>query len=199
MTIFLLGALAVATQPQPAVEEPEEMPVVYDTPAPSEPPLYYQTDERWGGLPYADADLATSGCGLTCAAMAWEYLSGETCTPAMLLNLVGNDYVQAGQNYMPGFCEWMVQQDRSLDYTVMYEDRERAIEECARGRMVFGSMTGRLTEEGASYGGHIVLLCGVDGDEIIIHDPRSVTAVTIDRARFQEVDWAYFISIGRSE
>ena len=38
-----------------------------------------------------------------------------------------------------------------------------------------------------------------DGDEIVIHDPRSVTAVTIDRARFQEVDWAYFISIGRSE
>ena len=77
MTIFLLGALVVATQPQPDVEEPNEMPVVYDTPASSEPPLYYQTDERWGGLPYADADLATSGCGLTCAAMAWEHLSGE--------------------------------------------------------------------------------------------------------------------------
>ena len=130
--------------------------------------------------------------------MAWEHLSGETCTPAMLLNIVGNDYVQAGQNYMPGFCEWMVQQDRSLDYTVMYEDGQRALEECARGRMVFGSMTGKLTENGQSYGGHIVLLCGVDGDEIIIHDPCSVITVVIDKARFNDVDWGYFISIGRT-
>lgn len=198
MTLFLLGALVVATQPQPVEEEPEPIPVVYDTPAEPQVPLYYQADERWGGLPYADADLATSGCGLTCAAMAWEYLSGETCTPAMLLNLVGNDYVQDGQSYMPGFCEWMAAQDRTLDYTVLYEDRQRALEECARGRMVFGSMTGQITESGRSYGGHIVLLCGTDGGEVTVHDPCSVTTVVVDKARFQEVDWSYFISIGRS-
>lgn len=188
--------LVGTSQPEP---QPEPEPVVVeDTPAEPQVPVYYQRDERWGGLPYADGDLSTSGCGLTCAAMAWSYLSGEEWTPVRVLNAVGNDYVQAGQNYMPGFCEWMRSQDPTLDYTVMYEDRQRALDEAAQGRMVFGSMTGQLTEDGESYGGHIVLICGVQGDEITVHDPCSVIPVTIDSARFQEVDWGYFISIGRS-
>lgn len=101
VALFLFGALVVWTQPQPVEEEPEPIPVVYDTPAEPQVPLYLQTDERWGGLPYAGEDLATSGCGLTCAAMAWEYLSGDTWTPVQMLNAVGNSCVQSGQNYMP--------------------------------------------------------------------------------------------------
>ena len=186
------------SQPEPQPEPELEPVVIEDAPAEPQVPIYYQTDERWGGLPYADGDLSTSGCGLTCAAMAWSYLSGEEWTPVRVLNAVGNDYVQERQNYMPGFCEWMRSQDPTLDYTVMYEDRQRALDECSQGRMVFGSMTGQLTEDGESYGGHIVLLCDVEGDEIIIHDPCSIAPVIIDKARFQEVDWGYFISIGRS-
>lgn len=171
---------------------------MYDAPAEPEVPIYTQTDERWGGLPYAGSDLSTAGCGLTCAAMAWEYLSGEECTPAQLLNLVGNDYVQSGQNYMPGFCEWMRSQDQTLDYTVMYEDSERALTDLSQGRLAFGSLTGRLTEDGKEYGGHVVLLTGFHDDLITIHDPTVVYEVQIDRERFASVDWTYFISIGRS-
>lgn len=199
MAIFLLGALVVWTQPKPVEEEPEPLPVVYDTPAEPQVPLYLQTDERWGGLPYADADLATSGCGLTCSAMAWERLSGETCTPAMLLNLVGNDYVQDGQNYMPGFCEWMRQQDPSLDYTVLYEDRSRALEESAAGRLVFGTMSGALHENGREYGGHVVLITENAGGSVTIHDPCEAYPVALDLDGFNSVAWDYFISIGRSQ
>lgn len=185
------------TQHEPElVGEPEPM-IVYDTPAEPQVPLYRQTDERWGGLPYADADLATSGCGLTCAAMAWEYLSGETCTPAMLLNLVGNDYVQAGQNYMPGFCEWMCRQDSSLNYTVLYESVERALDESASGRMVFGTMSGSLTEGGREYGGHVVLITENLYGHITIHDPCEAYAVALTYDEFSAVAWDYFISIGR--
>lgn len=172
MALFLFGALVVWTQPQPVEEEPEQLPVVYDTPAEPQVPLYMQTDERWGGLPYAGADLATSGCGLTCAAMAWERLSGETCTPPMLLNLVGNDYVQDGQNYMPGFCEWMAQQDPKLDYTVLHED-------------------------GREYGGHVVLITENLYGHITIHDPCEAYPVALDYDEFNAVAWDYFISIGR--
>lgn len=186
-----------AAQPEPQPAPDPEPVVIEDTMTPSIVPIYTQMDERWGGLPYAGSDLATSGCGLTCAAMAWSYLSEEAWTPDRLLNAVGNDYVQDGQNYMPGFCEWMVQQDPTLDYTVLYEDRHRAIDECSRGRMVFGSMSGQLAEGGKSYGGHIVLICGVDGDDIEIHDPCCIYGVTLDNSQFQEVDWGYFISIGR--
>lgn len=185
------------TQPEPEpVSEPEPV-IVYDKPAEPQVPLYRQTDERWGGLPYADADLATSGCGLTCAAMAWEYLSGETCTPAMLLNLVGNDYVQAGQNYMPGFCEWMCAQDDSLDCTVLYESAERALEESASGRMVFGTMSGSLTDGGREYGGHVVLITEYLYGHITIHDPCEAYAVALTYDEFNAVAWDYFISIGR--
>lgn len=179
-----------------ASEQQEEQ-VVVDTPADPQVPLYLQTDERWGGLPYADADLATSGCGLTCAAMAWEYLSGETCTPVMLLNLVGNDYVQAGQNYMPGFCEWMRQQDPTLNCTVLYEDGSRALEESAAGRLVFGTMSGALHEGGREYGGHVVLITENLYGHITIHDPCEAYPVLIDNDEFNAVAWDYFISIGR--
>lgn len=161
-------------------------------------PLYTQLDERWSGLPYAEGTISTSGCGLVCVSMAWERLSGETCTPPMLLNLVGNDYVQEGQNYMPGFCEWMAQQDPTLDYTVLYESRERALEESESGRMVFACMEGALYEGGREYGGHIVLITGFDGGRIEIHDPMTVYEVSLTLDEFNGVAWAYFISIGRS-
>ncbi len=167
----LLVSMVWSAQPEQQPEEAEpELEVVYDEPAPTVP-LYTQLDERWGGLPYADADLATSGCGLTCAAMAWEYLSGDTWTPVQMLNAVGNSCVQAGQNYMPGFCAWMAEQDPALDYTVIYEDRDRALRELSDGRLVFGEMQGRLVDDGREYGGHIVLLTEVEGGEVTIHDP----------------------------
>lgn len=203
--LALAGALAgmafccwcVLTSPAPpadAVGRPSRL--VLEEPARGVP-LYTQLDERWGGLPYAEGTVSTSGCGLVCAAMAWEWLSGETCTPPMLLNLVGNDCVQEGQNYMPGFCEWMVQQDPTLDYTVLYESRERALEESEGGRMVFACMEGALYEGGREYGGHVVLITGVEGNRVEIHDPMTVYEVSLTREEFNGVAWAYFISIGR--
>ena len=196
LELSCLGLLVASAQPMGS--EPSAVALeIEDAPDP-DPPLYLQTDERWGGLPYAGADLATSGCGLTCAAMAWEHLSGEECTPAMLLNAVGNSFVQDGQNYMPGFCEWMRQRDPSLDYTVIYEDRERALEEAAAGRMVFGSMEGRLHEGGREYGGHVVLLVGFDGGAVTVHDPCEANKVVLPVPQFDAIDWGYFISIGRN-
>lgn len=171
--------------------------VVSDKPAPSVP-VYTQTDERWGGLPYAGEDLATSGCGLTCAAMAWEFLSGDEWTPIKMLNAVGNSNVQDGQNYMPGFCEWMRDQDASIDYSVIYESRDRAIDDLEGGRLVFGEMQGKLVDGGRSYGGHIVLLTRRDeSGSITVHDPCVPYAESLSAERFYAVDWGYFISIGR--
>lgn len=186
-----------ASQGRPVEDEPEAPAEVYDAPAEPLVPLYMQTDERWGGLPYAGEDLATSGCGLTCAAMAWERLSGETCTPAMMLNLVGNSCVQEGQNYMPGFCEWMRRRDPTLDYTVLYEDRTRALEESAAGRLVFGTLTGALRDGGQEYGGHVVLVTENLYGHITIHDPCEGSPVALTYEEFNAVAWDYFISIGR--
>lgn len=96
-----------ASQPETNAPISHELATIYDTPAHAEPPLYCQTDERWGGLPYATADstVAESGCGLCCAAMAASYITGEDITPPVLLNLVGNRCIDAGQNHMGRFCE----------------------------------------------------------------------------------------------
>lgn len=158
-----------------------------------------QTDERWAGLPYAETTIGESGCGLTCAAMAWSYLSNEVWTPVRLLNSVGNSNVQEGQNYMPGFCEWMVGQDPTLDCSVLYESRDRALEESADGRMVFASMTGQLHGSGQSYGGHIVLITGTGNGLVTINDPCEESEVQISVDDFQSVSWGYFISIGRNK
>lgn len=171
--------------------------VVLDTPAAPVVPIYTQTDWRWADLPYAGGSVATSGCGLTCAAMAWEYLSGEECTPARLLEMVGESCVQDGLNYMPGFCEWMQAADPSLEYSVQYEDAQRAASELAAGSLVFGSMSGRLVDGGTSYGGHIVLLTEASEDGVTVHDPCADAPVKLSKEQFEAVSWDYFVSIGR--
>lgn len=196
--IVLLGS-STAGSPRPE-QEPEDEPevaIVYDTPAEEPVPVYTQLDERWGGLPYAGSDLATAGCGLTCAAMAWEHLSGHEWTPVQMLNAVGNSCVQGGQNYMPGFCEWMREQDPTVSYTTQYEDANRALADLEAGGLVFGSLTGRLEEGGREYDGHIVLLTSYDGQSVTIHDPCKVYEIVLDTERFASVDWVYFITIGR--
>lgn len=208
LAAFLVGAISgmsicaamIFTAPQKPAEEPIQIvqnAVMEDSPAPSVP-IYLQTDERWGGLPYADETLSVSGCGLTCAAMAWSYFSGDNWTPVEMLNAVGNDFVQEGQNYMPGFCSWMHEQDAAIASSVIYEDMERALDDLEGGSLIFAEMQGRLEDGGRSYGGHIVLLTGFDEENVIVHDPCSPYAVTLSLKQMTCVDWGYFISVWRS-
>lgn len=208
LAAFLVGAISgmsicaamIFTAPQKPAEEPIQIvqnAVMEDSPAPSVP-IYLQTDERWGGLPYADETLSVSGCGLTCAAMAWSYFSGDDWTPVEMLNAVGNDFVQEGQNYMPGFCSWMHEQDADIASSVIYEDMERALDDLEGGSLIFAEMQGRLEDGGRSYGGHIVLLTGFDEENVIVHDPCSPYAVTLSLEKMTCVDWDYFISVWRS-
>lgn len=209
LTAFLLGAISgiltfgfmAVTAPYGNVSDAPEIkqstPVVEDAPAPSVP-IYMQTDERWGGLPYAGGELSDSGCGLTCAAMVWSYFSGDEWTPVDMLNAVGNDFVQEGQNYMPGFCAWMNERDATIASSVIYEDMARAIEDLENGSLVFAEMQGRLEDGGRSYGGHIVLLTESDGQSVTIHDPCSAYAVVLTYEQMADVDWGYFISIRRA-
>lgn len=198
VSVPLLDATS-ATPDEPNEESRVEAPIVYDEPAPSIVPIFTQTDERWGGLPYADGSVSTSGCGLTCAAMAWSYLSGEAWTPTRLLNAVGNSCVEAGVNNMQMFADWMCSQDPTLDRTVTYESTDRALGDLEGDRLVFGAMTGRLKDGGREYGGHIVLLVGADDGVVTIHDPCEKYAVTLAEGEFEAVDWTYFVSIGRSQ
>lgn len=191
-----LGALVAATRPA-SPPAPEPRAVVTDAPASPGVPLYVQADARWGGLPYAGGTVATSGCGLACAAMAWEALSGEACTPADLIAEVGDSCTVGGLNYMPAFCEWMEGRDPSLSHSGPYGDLARALSDLRAGRLVFGSLHGALRDGGREYGGHLVLLACIDGGIVTVHDPCEDRPVELDRPELAGVSWDYFVSIGR--
>nr|DAV26166.1 MAG TPA: ABC-type bacteriocin transporter [Caudoviricetes sp.] len=171
------------------------IPTVYDKDAPAQVPTYLQTDERWGALPYAGDDIATSGCGLTSAAMAYTRLTGEEWTPLRLALTVGDTCTTDGLNDMQKFCTWMCANDGDLSSTGLIYDQQEALGYAGRGWMVFGSMTGQLHEGGRAYGGHIVLICGWDGGAADIRDPDE-GQVNLNTDEFASVSWAYFIAIG---
>lgn len=198
LAAFADEALIASNVPKVPKEEP--LPVIYDKPLdkPAEVPVYLQADERWGGLSYAGEDLAASGCGLTCAAMAWEWLYGQTCTPAQMLGFVGESCLTDGVNDMEKFCRWMNANDQALGYTPIHDNADDALDEAAGGWMVFCSLTGQLRDGGKSYDGHIVLLCGWDGETATFHDPYE-GVVRLSREQYEQVDWAYFIAIGSAE
>lgn len=201
MALLLFVAFAIAIRQQPVEEEPEPIPVVYDTPAEPQVPLYLQTDERWGGLPYATADscVAESGCGLCCAAMAASYLSGEDITPPVLLNLVGNRCIDGGVNHMGRFCEEL----RDL-YGIEYRDLwtlEDAESHLRDGWMLFAGMEGAVYEGGKEYGGHVLLIWKCDEEGVYIRDPDDATLTApISWERFREIEWgSYFYAIREGE
>ena len=191
------GAVALALSSAAPLPSPVERPVVYDESAPAEPPLYYQADERWGGLPYATADscVAESGCGLCCAAMAASYLTGEDVTPPTLLNLVGNRCVEAGQNHMGRFCEEL----RDL-YGIEYRDLwtlEDAESHLRDGWALLAGMSGSVHEGGREYGGHVVLVWKCDEDGAYVRDPDDPTMdPLVSWERLEEIEWGpYFYAI----
>lgn len=189
--------LVSVSQPETNAPISYELATIYDTPAHAEPPLYYQADERWGGLPYATADstVAESGCGLCCAAMAASYITGEDITPPVLLNLVGNRCIDGGMNHMGRFCE-----ELNDLYGIEYQDLwslEDAEEHLRAGWMIFAGMGGKVYPKGREYGAHVLLIWRCDSKSVYIKDPDDVTfGGSVTWEQFEAIDWgSYFYAI----
>lgn len=163
-----------------------------------EPPLYYQADERWGGLPYATAesDIAESGCGLCAAASAAAYLTGKDyIDPPYLLNLIGNRCIDGGVNHMGLFC-----QELQALYGVEYQDLwslEDAEAYLRDGWMLFAGMGGSVYEGGREYESHVLLVWKCDAEGVYIRDSADVNLATpITWEQFEEINWSsYFYAI----
>lgn len=162
-------------------------------------PVYLQDDPQWGYLPYADGStVAESGCGLTCAAMACVYLANQIVTPLDLNSSVGDSCTVAGVNDMALFGRYMAAH-YGLTTSEMFFDLDRALEEVESGAVVYASLQGQFGDR--AYGGHIVAIWRVDGENIYVRDPasgaNSQRAFTVDELR--RVEWAYFYAIERSD
>lgn len=174
---------------------------VKDKPARTEPPLYYQADERWGGLPYAtaDSDIAESGCGLCAAAMAASYITGDDITPPVLLNLVGNRCIDGGMNHMGRFCKEL-HDLYGAEYVDLWtlDDAESYLRD---GWMLFSGMGGSVYEGGKECGAHVLLIWKCDEDGVYIRDPDDPTLMApVSWERFREIEWgSYFYAIRKGE
>ena len=158
-------------------------------------PLYLQDDVQWAHIEYAgDSTVAESGCGLTCAAMALEYLTNQKTTPRDLQGIVGDTCTVHGVNDMALFGDYM-EQAYGLSQSEIYYDLNQAVADVADGSVVFASLTGRFGD--STYGGHIVAIWHVDGDAVCVRDPASGanSQRSFTRDELANVEWSYFYSL----
>lgn len=203
LCVGLAACAAHFASSQPTVKESATEPAltVSDVPLPKvipagrTMPLYLQDDVQWGHIGYAGGStVAESGCGLTCAAMALEYLTNQITTPRDLQGIVGDTCTVNGVNDMALFGNYM-EQAYGLSTSEIYYALDRALADVEGGSVVFASLTGDFGD--SSYGGHIVAIWRVDGDAVYIRDPASGanSQHRFTRDELAEVAWSYFYSL----
>ena len=136
-------------------------------------PLYDQNDYK--GVPFGNGDVASSGCGISCAAMVITKYTGQTVTPEMLANdynIRGLSNAQRMEKALEGYGvvnanNWNANGtfDENVD-VYHYDDVKEKLEQ--------GYTAIILMNEGDFTGsGHFVLATGVTDDgKILINDPN---------------------------
>lgn len=173
----------------------EAMKVWHDEHDPRHMPAYYQGDPAWSGTPYAHGGtIGSNGCGLTAAAMSFEYWTRQQCTPQQLRDAVGDSCTYGGLNYMPAFADY-ARNNLGLQASNQIWDLNWAISEAWAGHTVWCSVSGRFGAN--SYGGHLVLLWKNDNDQLCINDPASPenTRVWLEQELRSQPSWVYFVSV----
>ena len=134
-------------------------------------PILYQKDSQWSAGRYCGAPFSESGCGPTCLAMVYIYLTGDTTqTPATFADMATSAGC-AG----PYGTDWifMTEGMRRLGIGVEEVSANRdLIYSCLRsGNPIIATVgAGDFTSEG-----HFIVLAGINPDgSIAVHDPNSI-------------------------
>ena len=133
-------------------------------------PAYLQVDSRWAGIAYAGGTIETNGCGLTCAAASFQYLTGIETTPASLQAEVGDSCTDGnGNNDMALFIQWMQGKDSSIKSSGQLWLKADLLDQIQQKHVVFLAVSGTFGEK--QYGGHIVTLFNGDSYGFDVLDP----------------------------
>lgn len=156
-------------------------------------PYFFQTDPAWAQKPYGGDTIAVNGCGPTCLAMVYVYVTGKTdMTPADM-----GAFADAG-NYAPtGATEWRFMSEGAaqlgLVSSELATDREAILAALRSGQPVICAVNpGDFTAVG-----HFIVLASVDENDMVsVHDPnssyRSAQKWSIDRIVMQtSACWTY--------
>lgn len=188
----------ITAKPTVIKDEPVT-PIVYDVTADLPPlmPLYLQDDPQWASLPYSSSTIKEAGCGLTAAAMSYEYLTGEQVTPESLLLEVGDSCLTDGVNDMGKFNTYAESRWPNIKGSDIYWDLDGAIKDLRAGKLVYASLTGQFGSR--NYGGHIILLWKIDGGTVYIRDPDSGdnSQRSFSVEELKQCNLPYFYSIER--
>ena len=135
-------------------------------------PRLIQWDERWGYAPYGTGIIAVCGCGPTTLSMVLSGLTGDnTLTPAKLAQYgTEHNYLNEKNDTMWSFMteackEWGVKCKEGI------LDKAEVVKELNAGHPIVCSVgPGDFTQSG-----HFIVLAGLKGEELIVHDPFSIT------------------------
>lgn len=174
-------------------EARQELVVIEDEPA-HRVPLYLQKDLNWSGVEYGGGTIGTHGCGLTCAAMAISYITGDAITPDMLASQSDGAFITNGINDPDKICKWL-----SDNYGVSWSGEKWTLEDglalVDQGYVVIAGMKGKLGDR--SYSSHDVLIYAVKDGGYLVRDPddaqNSNTLFTMEQ--LQEASWGSFNGI----
>lgn len=132
-------------------------------------PYLYQTDPAWADEPYAGSTVGKAGCGPTCMAMVYVFLTGSTdLNPAAMCRFSEqNGYVA------DGMTAWSFMTDGAsqlgLSAQEVPADASAVAAELRAGHPVIASVRpGDFTTTG-----HFIVLAGLDENgALIVHDPN---------------------------
>ena len=133
-------------------------------------PTLYQTDPAWASLPYADDTIAKSGCGPTCLAMVYIYLTGNTDMGVVEMCAFADE-----NNYAPsGATEWSFMTEGAATLGLSSDSlsctRSSFTSALEAGQPIICSMKpGTFTK-----GGHYIVVAAIDEDGMCtVYDPNS--------------------------
>lgn len=167
---FIFGTVTKSGQSQQVAVHRDEIVTVYDRPQ-HVMPTYYQFDERWSHIAYLGGDIASHGCGLTCAAMAFEYVSGTEMTPKTLFSLVGDTCSTAGVNDMKKFADWIKLRSEVKSVSDQIWTLDGIKQADLEDALVFCGLQGKFGD--SVYSGHVILMFEATDDGVLVRDPAS--------------------------
>lgn len=202
LAVFVMAMFLLVFVSQPPEHEQQETLTVSDRPqrpihAGTYMPLYLQAEPTWSNIPYANGNIANSGCGLVCAAMAVKYLTTQDITPLDLAGVVGDSCLTDGVNDPEKLAQWIVAAYPSYAITCTGKlySLDEALAHVDAGGLAFAGVHGAFGDK--YYKSHIVMIWSHDEKGYWIRDPASAgnSARAFTLKELQKADLIYFVCI----
>lgn len=174
MATFLLSGFLFDERPATDFDKPSSGALDQSTPrdewAQGVMPKLYQTDSAWRNHPYANEDFGESGCGPTCLAMVYIYVTGDTqLSPTDFADrATRGDYVSSEGTSWSFMSEGAMSLGLAVRETAL--DEATIAESLSAGHPIICTMgPGDFTSIG-----HFIVIAGMDeSGNLIVHDPNS--------------------------